>query len=370
MRLLHTEDLFFEEFYDTNLPPYAILSHRWGEKEVSLGDLRKHRAQEGPGLAKIKGICKLAFSHGYDWVWIDTCCIDRKSSAELSEAINSMYRWYQRAEVCYAYLSDVTLSKSQNIVSSAWFSRGWTLQELLAPDDVVFYDSEWVRIGDKSELAPRLSAVTGIQKNSLLYHSNRESACIATKMYWASRRETSRPEDIAYCLLGIFDINMPLLYGEGSKKAFIRLQKEILNSSDDETIFAWVSSRPSTALLADSPSFFTSSIGIRPAELNVSATRTPWAMTNKGLQFTLEPDRWREVIDPGQPKTIITEIDCEMEDRGVSEITASLILRKSTTTNSWYRLNGNRLDVNEDTLKKATVPRSWSTMIYVTLSWP
>ena len=249
----------------------------------------------------------LAKSRGFDWVWIDTCCIDKKSSAELSEAINSMFRWYAEAQECYAYLSDVRLTPGlqdfrKNFKQSAWFTRGWTLQELLAPADVILLDRAWYRIGTKQELLAEISAATGIGVQHL---KDMRTASVATKMSWVSRRQTSRVEDIAYCLLGLFDVNMPLLYGEG-RKAFLRLELEIIKKSDDESIFAWThrSLTEYSGLLALWPDGFADSADIltsvvaAPSALGTSfhynqmvvVERQPYSMTNKGLEFTV-PNR-------------------------------------------------------------------------------
>lgn len=221
--------------------------------------------------------------------WIDSCCIDKTSSAELSEAINSMFDWYRNSQACYAYLSDVNSpcddpkSLTESLESSKWFTRGWTLQELLAPRWVEFFDLNWNTLGTKSSLQSEIEAITGI---SHLFDFR--NACIAQKMSWASRRETTRIEDEAYCLMGIFEVNMPLLYGEGSN-AFVRLQLEILKTSDDESIFAWADRDSGTGdgggLLATSPVFFRGSAGVRPAEYDSS--RPSYAMTNKGLRLEL-----------------------------------------------------------------------------------
>ena len=157
MRLLHTEELYFAEFLDSKIPKYAILSHRWEEDEVSLKDFEEGKKKDGAGYRKILKCCALAKSQRFDWVWIDTCCIDKKSSAELSEAINSMFRWYEKAEICYAYLSDVqndTIDGRRVALGferSRWFTRGWTLQELLAPEHLLFLDHNWEVIGTKLE---------------------------------------------------------------------------------------------------------------------------------------------------------------------------------------------------------------------------
>lgn len=304
MRLLHAKNLEFEEFFDTQIPPYAILSHRWGEKEVSFQQMRKNRAEEGPGLSKILGCCALASQKGYQWVWIDTCCIDKKSSAELSEAINSMFQWYAKATECLVYLSDVSLDGQQasdeefiaRFSASKWFSRGWTVQELLAPAQLIFYDADWEEIGDRGNLAYKISAVTGI-RGGYLGMRGRDSiwkASVATRLSWVSRRQTSRSEDLAYCMLGLFDVNMPLLYGEGGVKAFLRLQTEIVSKWEDETIFAWTSNREvdladyCSGLLASEPRFFANSEDYSPAPFRNQNALRYW-MTNRGLAFQIPP---------------------------------------------------------------------------------
>lgn len=195
------------------------------------------------------------------------CCIDKTSTAELSEAINSMYRWYRKAKVCYVYLADVdydpaielwkdpkwvstqdsaSIPKDYSFANSRWFTRGWTLQELLAPSDVQFYSRTSQLLGSKRNLCALLSLITNILEEALSRPDPLEdSICfvpgrfsISTRMSWAARRQTTRIEDTAYCLLGLFDINMPLIYGEG-EKAFRRLQEEIMKSSDDQSLFAW-----------------------------------------------------------------------------------------------------------------------------------
>ena len=212
---------------------------------MSFQDLLAGRTEK-QGYAKIKGSCDAIATHTahLEWVWIDTCCTDKSSTAELSEAINSMFRWYQQADICYAYLSDVPCSQSWLLAfrRSTWFTRGWTLQELLAPSVVRFFDDQWHAIGDKSDLAGEIEAITRIPERAVLANfeglENVHSFSIALRMSWAAARDTSRVEDIAYCLMGIFGINMPLLYGEG-EKSFLRLQEEIMKVSNDETIFAW-----------------------------------------------------------------------------------------------------------------------------------
>jgi hypothetical protein len=246
MRLLNTSTLKVEEFTGNDIPGYAILSHRWEDEEMTLQDLRDGKAGKIAGYSKVTGCCKQAASDGWKWVWIDSCCIDKSSSSELSESINSMFKWYQNVKVCYVYLSDVLSlgdrwREGYNVPShfrgSKWFTRGWTLQELLAPSIVIFFDKHWVDIGTRESPKSELSSITGI----LLQDSTRfKDVCVARKMSWASQRETTRIEDLAYCLMGLLGINMPTLYGEGNN-AFLRLQLEILSSTDDESIFSLAS---------------------------------------------------------------------------------------------------------------------------------
>ena len=185
----------------------------------------------------------MAERDGFAWVWIDTCCINKESSTELSEAINSMFAWYIHSEVCYAYLSDVPADDDMHAEDSAfrkarWHTRGWTLQELLAPALVVFYSSDWKRLGTKEELADLLEDITDIYACYLTRKESLVLASVAERMSWASNRHTTRIEDEAYCLLGLFGIVLPTLYGEG-RRAFLRLQQEIAKQSIDTSIFAW-----------------------------------------------------------------------------------------------------------------------------------
>jgi hypothetical protein len=247
MRLINVNDCSLSEFIGRTVPQYAILSHTWGDDEVSFKDIQNlNAARSKAGFKKIDLCCKQAKEDHFEWVWVDTCCIDKTSSAELSEAINSMFRWYSEAMVCYAYLSDVSISYNDKpedfdlgtLRKSRWFTRGWTLQELLAPLTVQFFTRSWSYIGSKKQLAPLLSEITGISVKILDHSLSPLDQTVYDRMHWASRRQTTREEDKAYCLLGLFDINMPLLYGEG-KKAFHRLQEEIIKNFDDHTIFLW-----------------------------------------------------------------------------------------------------------------------------------
>ncbi|KAK8134437.1 hypothetical protein PG984_006449 [Apiospora sp. TS-2023a] len=252
MRLLNACTLRLEEFNnEAERPPYAILSHVWGKDEICLEQVAGPNAllSEGRAAGKVRGACQQAVRDSLDYVWIDTCCIDKSSSAELSEAINSMFRWYEDSEICYVFLADVsTLQDLENdriprpssqFYQSRWHTRGWTLQELLAPKAVHFFSSTWQLLGTRVSLAEYLTDITLIDTAYLYGHQSLSSASIAQRMAWASKRVTTRPEDIAYCLLGIFNINMPLIYGEGLRAAFQRLQDEIIQTSNDESIYAW-----------------------------------------------------------------------------------------------------------------------------------
>ncbi|KAI9147071.1 Vegetative incompatibility protein [Paramyrothecium foliicola] len=240
MRLIDTSTLevvdFSHEWYP---PPYAILSHRWGRDEVTLRDMQTSPREEGlmerEGYRKIENFCQVARQRGFRYGWIDTCCIDKTNSAELSEAINSMFEWYTRSVVCYAYLADAAV-KSE-ILGSEWFARGWTLQELIAPKRLIFFSCDWVPLATKANLGKEIEERHGVPDGAFSVHDN-EMWSTAQIFSWAAKRTTSRVEDEAYSLLGLFRVNMPLIYGEGSK-AFVRLQQEIIKKSADQSIFAW-----------------------------------------------------------------------------------------------------------------------------------
>ena len=263
-----------------------------------------------------------------EWVWIDTCCIDKKSSAEISEAVNSMFRWYNNSLECIVHLADVptwsqvglssafvmdTLQRREPSTrwgdlgpralnvrdafdSSAWFGRGWTLQELLAPKTIVFCNARWEVIGhicrDRGtcrhertlygiDLTHKISAITRIPRGYLIGEDLLHNASVAQRMSWASRRTTTRPEDEAYCLLGILNVNMPMIYGEG-RKAFRRLQQEIIQKSTDQSIFAWTNGTGLLPLLASSPAAFAHAANFRPGGF---LHQRPYALTNNGLEM-------------------------------------------------------------------------------------
>ncbi|KAJ4389584.1 hypothetical protein N0V93_007055 [Gnomoniopsis smithogilvyi] len=285
MRLLHTEESHFKVFIGQK-PEYAILSHTWGEREANyqtfLGSYAQYSILSSsdprhsdlpPGIRKIHACRVKARENGFDWVWIDTCCIDKSSSSELSEAINSMFQWYAEASVCYAYLSDIepvvqadwTLDRDCRLAfeGSRWWTRGWCLQELIAPRNVEFLASDWSPVGTKFSLRQLINKITGIRLQVLM-GINLKSCCAGEKMSWSSTRETTRPEDAAYCLLGLFGVNMPLLYGEGSTKAFVRLQKEILAQEPDYSLLVWHGPRTQWRVSVDP----TPALAIRPQQFH------------------------------------------------------------------------------------------------------
>ncbi|KAI0547968.1 heterokaryon incompatibility protein-domain-containing protein [Xylaria curta] len=237
MRLINTHTYSLLEFVGDSIPPYAVLSHTWDEDQVTFQDMRTGSVTEKIGWLNMKSACRLAAQNGFQYLWTNTCCIDNSSSDELSEALNSMFRWFKRAGQCLVYLGDVSTKSSSSFTRSRWFTRGWTLTDLIAPAKVDFYSRDWEFIGSRSDLVNKISEVTGIDP-FVLAGGDVKQVKVARRMFWASRRYTTRVEDQAYCLMGLFDVNMSLIYGEG-ERAFGRLQEEIYKFTDDPSIFAW-----------------------------------------------------------------------------------------------------------------------------------
>ncbi|KAI0513268.1 heterokaryon incompatibility protein-domain-containing protein [Xylaria bambusicola] len=263
MRLIDVNTLKLHEFFGDQIPPYAILSHTWEAEEVTYEEWlyagRQYPRRWGwvydkkevrdikakSGYDKIVQACAKAQGDRLSWLWVDTNCIDKNSSAELSEAINSMFQWYRKSAVCYAFLVDVhnpdvraCFRNDSEFRKSRWFTRGWTLQELIAPCGVCFYSSSWMPISTKTNIALLIEEICSIPIVVLCKPDAHTSYRAAQKMSWASGRNTTRQEDIAYCLMDLFDVNMPLLYGEG-EKAFLRLQIEITRQQPDVRLLAW-----------------------------------------------------------------------------------------------------------------------------------
>ena len=224
------------EYVGGNIPPYAILSHTWGQDqdEVTLKELDEGVEQSKADYGKLAFCAEQATLDGLQFFWVDTCCIDKSSSAELLEAINSMSQWYQMAAKCYVYLSDVicgnTIESASSLEqtemrpfqTSRWFNRGWTLQELLAPKNVEFFSAKGKRLGSKASLLQQIHDITGIPITAL-QSTSLSSFSVVERMSWVRNRRTKREEDSAYSLPGLIDIHMPLIYGEGRIKAFDRL---------------------------------------------------------------------------------------------------------------------------------------------------
>ncbi|KAK7466355.1 hypothetical protein VKT23_005083 [Stygiomarasmius scandens] len=309
MYLLDTTTLQLVSFaVKDRIPPYAILSHTWSDDEINFQDLQKHpnSIKELKGYSKIEQSCALARKYHFKYIWIDTCCINKKSSAELSEAINSMFQYYLNSRVCYAFLSDVDpdedpRSEFSTFQRSRWFRRGWTLQELIAPGTVIFFGrkgSDWIEIGTKASLQDLVSVITRIPSSVLSQNRSTSKALagcsVAQKMSWAAKRETTRAEDLAYCLMGLFGVHMPPLYGEGGPRAFMRLQEQIIRYIDDHTVFAWRSNVVSDGtsevrgLFASSPSEFLDSGNIvpytKPGEMSTRIL-SRYTITNLGLHM-------------------------------------------------------------------------------------
>jgi hypothetical protein len=306
---MDTRTLELKSFFD-EIPPYAILSHCWEEEEVILSDLDDlERAKAKKGFSKIEKTCAQALKDGLDYCWLDQCCIDKSSSAELSEAINSMFDWYQRSSKCYAYLSDV--EGLHDFAKSKWFTRAWTLQELLAPSSIQpneksgmdFFSRDWKFLGTKGRLSRKIASITGVAKE-YLEGLSLAGASISMRMSWAADRRATRAEDIAYSLLGLFDVNMPLLYGEGKLKAFRRLQEEIMKISEDETLFAWESVNVSTdsssaGVLAQDPKDFWEARHMVPFASD--APLVPYTMTHRGLRI------WLSLFSAHRPRDSIIQ---------------------------------------------------------------
>ncbi|KAH7922059.1 hypothetical protein BV22DRAFT_972178, partial [Leucogyrophana mollusca] len=225
---------------------YAILSHRWFDVgEPTYQDLSKKEKLVGAGVDKLMEFCRKAKEYGCDFAWSDTCCIDKTSSSELDESIRSMFRWYRESYVCIAYLGETT--SLEDLERDAWFTRGWTLQELLAPTQIKFYKKDWTpltsALNDKEDnsksIMHTISRITNISIMDLCWFTpGMWGFSLRERLSWASHRKTTRVEDMAYCLIGIFDVSLTVAYGEG-RRAFLRLQQAIIENNDSWEVFAW-----------------------------------------------------------------------------------------------------------------------------------
>jgi len=298
MRLINTSTLQPTEFVGSNLPEYGILSHTWETNEATFEDARVGLLRSGKslGIQKVRKACELARADNLDYCWIDTCCIDKSSSSELTEAINSMFQWYASARVCYAFLSDLRSDDGIDALTGCrWFTRGWTLQELIAPKTLRFYDESWVLRGTKLDHAALVSEITSVDESILLRHKGLDSIPVGRRMSWAAGRQTTRLEDMAYSLLGIFGVNMPLIYGEG-EKAFMRLQEEIIRQNNDLSIFLWTSKCGNRyrGILGQSPDEFRCARSIVRLSVTPSLENPEYIMTNKGVRINISLSAGRD----------------------------------------------------------------------------
>ncbi|KAF1963886.1 HET-domain-containing protein [Bimuria novae-zelandiae CBS 107.79] len=245
MRLLQyseSGELSIHSFDDGAIPPYAILSHTWGvdAEEVTCADLLTGNNKAKRGYKKIRFCGQQARQDGLQYFWVDTCCIDKTDKAELSHAIRSMFRWYHNAKRCYVYLSDVSTRKREfddmltgiphrwepDFSTSRWFTRGWTLQELLAPSIVEFFSREGKKLGNKKSLKLLIQKITGISHEALNGIPLSQFS-VDERLRWKEGRITKHEEDGAYSLQGILDVELAPVYGEGAAGAFKRLWGEI-----------------------------------------------------------------------------------------------------------------------------------------------
>jgi hypothetical protein len=240
MRLLHFDhsgSLTSTDFIGKTIPPYAILSHTWGGDEFLFEHLVNNAGESNAGYDKIRFCGEQATRDNLQYFWVDTCCIDKWNLRELSNAINSMFRWYRNAAKCYVFLTDVSapIADAQlqstweaSFRKSRWFTRGWTLQELIAPTSIDFFSSEHQRLGDKESLEQQLHEITGIPIE-VLQGDPVENFSVKERKAWMVGRQTTQEEDMAYSLIGIFGVSMVFRYGEGKERALGRLEEEIEN---------------------------------------------------------------------------------------------------------------------------------------------
>jgi hypothetical protein len=393
MRLINCETQQLE-WFSVKPPPYAVLSHTWnGDTEVTYQDYVDFLAGQGKqpqkNWTKVEQSIEITLhsKERLKYIWIDTCCIDKSNTPELSEAINSMFKWYARAVVCYAQIADfdseflptnevpgywsnnsqalgqhqsyemphvpvnlqLTETAKNRLRGCRWFTRGWTLQELIAPPTVEFFDGNWIYFGNRNELADLLTSLTRIDKRIFegpgTTHQERDivsilsKMSIAKKMSWAQNRQTAKTEDIAYSLLGIFGVNMAMTYGE-EHMAFIRLQKEILAQYNDLSIFAWTANPTGNngkvpefrGILAHSPAEFANAGSFEPSR---NAIANPdFTLTNNGLKISAQ------VRNIPNSKYLFLSLNCYDKSEGphnIQGITLQLIgFNKYKRTNPSY----------------------------------
>ncbi|KAJ8454213.1 hypothetical protein ONZ45_g19390 [Pleurotus djamor] len=306
---------------------FAILSHRWEDEELLYADMRSLSglAMKKKGYAKFTSFVEAAKVYGCRYVWVDTFCINKDSSAELDESIRSMYNWYKSSHVCIVYLAgdqdsyppDGNDLRSWN---DEWFNRGWTLQELLAPKRLKFFWKDWSRVDDtpydlirdpdeqvQSPSKFKASVIergAGMSNYDLLnYKPSPENAHLVFQ--WITQRRTTRPEDLAYCMIGLLDLQLPIAYGEGEERAFYRLQMECVQNTDNRSIFKWGSTLQASrwnCMLYESPRGIIDDSGEidalplftphRNKQLNLDPSFT---FTNSGLRIMMTMHKVQQV---------------------------------------------------------------------------
>ncbi|MCJ1253722.1 hypothetical protein MMC24_001534 [Lignoscripta atroalba] len=338
---------------------YAILSHRWEGAEVDFQTAKNGGLQDPtkntPSHTKLRSACDKAKEKGCEWLWADTCCIDKNDPRVVTESINSMFEWYSKAKVCFAYLKDVSDSgpdlRKQDGQFSGWFGRGWTLQELLAPTAMEFYNKNWGSLGTRGDLADTLNQATRIQKDYLTGSRSFREASIAAKMSWMAGRQTERPEDIAYSMLGIFSVNMEPQYGEG-KKAFMRLQRALMMESSDESLFAWTmpeKGNKNWGMVAPSPDcFLDSSDVVVITDKVVQRLEGGYNWVQQGVQFQVSFKAGTEYTNLlGMPRKEV-EFPLNCWRRNASGAPETVVLQLVKNNNGYQRGQCNKLKVKRN----------------------
>jgi hypothetical protein len=393
MRLLQTNsyELFEASDIPVPFPSYAILSHTWisSKDEITYQDMKtrtgdiKNNVYKQKGWSKLKDYCDRASKDDWKWAWMDTCCIDKTNPADTQEAINAMFRWYQNAGVCYAHLSDVEFSKASHIVSlpedidadsgtnglvrealkdefirAKWFTRGWTLQELLAPHYLIFVDHAWRHMGTREGWALEIEQASNIEARHLNAFDPTDFASCSTAMRfsWASGRETTVEEDESYSLLGLFGISLPLIYGEGGRQAFNRLQRQLIHVYHDDSVFAWKSSQPASksevGILACSVKDFWDASKVTARQYG-----NAYSMTNRGLEMTSK--YWRQ---RSNPNGIIIRLNCRIGSASNAEKETGIHLTHDAVADVYYRArihelcDTGQLDLNDEYEKQRPQP--------------
>ncbi|KAL1605027.1 hypothetical protein SLS60_004570 [Paraconiothyrium brasiliense] len=356
----HGGDVTFKEFNESKdkIKQAAAIEGRKKRK-----DKIKKLPLRTAAFVKLLQAIKLASDEGATHIWIDSCCINRDNSSELTEAINSMYQYYKQATKCLAYLDDFeAFSKLHNKKESLesyefsktiWFKRGWTLQELIAPKEVVFYNRKWKSFGKRSEnaVAEAICKVTKIPKEVLNGEAQPYDCSVAQRMSWAANRNTTRGEDMSYSLFGLFDVNLTLMYGEGAQKAFLRLQEAIMSRTTDMSLSAWKSTDTEEeyrGALARSPKEFGHAGEL--VERRFLGHNPEFSMTNRGLKIM-------PLLSKRVDGTYFLPLNCA-EIKGDSEQSLGIILSKKDE--QLFRYNPGNLSffdpANDVRLKESKTP--------------